>query len=448
MGFRRRYIMNDYAETLKNLGIQLPDILLPSKQIDLKTWPVVACDQFTSEPEYWDDVEKIVGKKPSTLNLILPECYLEEEGGEDRIGRIHRSIESYIETDVFTEAPDGAQIIIRTLPGKASRTGLMLALDLERYDYARNSTSAIRPTEGTIVERIPPRKRIRKGAAVEVPHIMVLLDDPGRTVIEPLAAAALGTRPVYSIPLMKGGGAIEAFRIDDPDRLESMAAAFAGLADPSGFKERYQSDHPFYIAIGDGNHSLASAKAYWEDLKGSLSPAELESHPARYAMVEAVNLYDDGITFEPIHRLFFDVDPKALADHLSKTDKAEFTALDSGYSSGAETPDATEIGFISAKTTGILKFQAANASETTATVQGLIDEFLSSSDGKIDFVHDLPALVEHARRPDNACCVMPKISKGEFFGFIVKNGAYPRKSFSLGESTEKRYYMEARRISR
>ncbi len=438
--------MIDYVETLKNLGIELPEILLPAADIDLKNWPVVACDQFTTEPEYWEDVERIIKESPSTLNLILPECYLEEEHVDDRISRIHKTMQAYIDTGVFCKAPGGAQIVIRRLPGKASRTGLMLALDLERYDYGRQSTSAIRPTEGTIVERIPPRKRIRNGAAVEVPHIMVLLDDPGRTVIEPLAAAAENTQKVYSVPLMKNGGSLEAFRIDDPDRLAPMATAFANLADPNGFRNRYNSDNPFFIAIGDGNHSLASAKAYWEDLKESLSPSELNGHPARFAMVEAVNLYDDGITFEPIHRLFFDVEPDMLVAHLTGSDDVQFIPLEKESLSRAKAPGAEEIGFISAETTGLFQFKTGNASETTAAAQSFIDTFLSSANGRIDFVHDLPALVEHASKPGNACCVMPKISKEEFFAFIVKNGAYPRKSFSMGESNEKRYYMEARRI--
>ena len=438
--------MMDYVETLLSLGIQLPEILLPAGNVDLATWPVVACDQFTSEPVYWEEVERTVGESPSTLNLILPECYIEDERVGERISRIHETMENYLETGVFSKAPDGAQIVVRRLPGKPARTGIMLALDLERYDYGRQSTSAIRPTEGTIVERIPSRKRIRAGAAVEVPHIMVLLDDPGRTVIEPLAEAAAGTRPVYSVGLMKNGGSLEAYRIDDPGKLAQMASAFTKLADPDAFRERYKSNNPFFIAIGDGNHSLASAKAYWEDLKASLPPSELDGHPARFAMVEAVNLYDDGITFEPIHRLFFEVNPDKLAAHLSGSDLARFIPLEGEAQAKAEAPGVEEIGFISAETAGVFQFQAGNASQTTAAAQSLIDTFLSSSNCRIDFVHDLPALIEHARKPHNACCVMPKISKEEFFAFIVDNGAYPRKSFSMGESTEKRYYMEARGI--
>jgi hypothetical protein len=443
---KERCYMTDYADTLLNLGIQLPEILLPAEHVDPPTWPVVACDQFTSEPEYWDDVERTIGERPSTMKLILPECYLEDDRVGDRISRIHQTMEIYKETGVFSKAPEGAQIVLRHLPGKSARTGLMLALDLERYDYGRQSTSPIRPTEGTIVERIPPRKRIRTGAAVEVPHIMVLLDDPGRTVIEPLAQAAEGASAVYSIPLMKNGGSLEAYRIDDPDRLAHMASSFAKLADPETFREKYNSNNPFYIAIGDGNHSLASAKAYWEDLKTALPPSELDRHPARFAMVEAVNLYDDGITFEPIHRLFFDVEPEKFVAHLTGSNGIRFIPLDEGTPDRAESPGTREIGFISTETSGVFQFQTSNASETTAAVQSLIDTFLSSSNCRIDFVHDLPALIKRATEPRNACCVMPKITKEEFFAFIVDNGAYPRKSFSMGESNEKRYYMEARGI--
>ena len=407
---------------------------------------MVACDQFTSEREYWDDVERIVGEKPSTLNLILPECYLEDELVGEKISAIQKTMESYLENGVFSTAPFGAQIIVRNLPGKPVRTGLMLALDLERYDYSRDSTTPIRPTEGTIVERIPPRKRIRAGAAVEVPHIMVLLDDPGRTVIEPLARAADTTRPVYSLGLMKNGGSLEAYRIADPERLASMTSAFEKLADPDIFRERYNSNNPFYIAIGDGNHSLASAKAYWEELKETLPASGLGRHPARFAMVEAVNLYDEGITFEPIHRLFFDLNPDQFRAMITGAGGARFTPLEGKSASRAEKPGPAEVGFISAETAGVFRFETGNASETTAALMRQIDAFLSSSNSRIDFVHDLPTLIELARKPRNACCVMPTISKEEFFPFIVKNGAYPRKSFSMGESNEKRYYMEARRI--
>ncbi len=438
--------MSEYSDSLASLGIRLPEILLPARDVDLKTWPVVACDQFTSEREYWDDVERIVGERPSTLHLILPECYLNDDFVDDRISRIYNTMERYLETGVFEKAPDGAQIVVRKLPGKPARTGLMLALDLERYDYSRQSTSPIRPTEGTIMERIPSRKRIRAGAAVEVPHIMVLLDDPGRTVIEPLSRVAAAVPPVYSIKLMKNGGTLEAYRIVDPERLAHMAKAFKKLADPAAFRDKYNSNNPFFIAIGDGNHSLASAKAYWQDLKGSLPDSELERHPARFAMVEAVNLYDDGISFEPIHRLLFDVEPDKFVASLTGPGGLRFVPLKGASASRAQIPGAAEVGFISENASGVFQFQTVSASETTAAAQSLIDAFLSSSNSRIDFVHDLHTLIEHARKPRNACCVMPKITKEEFFRFIVENGAYPRKSFSMGESNEKRYYMEARKI--
>jgi len=436
--------MIKYTNELKKLGIGLPEILLPRKGVDLEKWPVVACDQFTSEPEYWEDVSKIVGDNPSTLNLIFPEAYLEDGADEERISLIHKTMDGYLDSGVFEKAQEGAYVVVRHLPGKPSRTGLMINIDLESYDYTPRSTSPIRPTEGTIVSRIPARKRIRTGAPVELPHVMVLLDDPDRTVIEPLADAARGSEPVYSIPLMKNGGSIDTYCVHSPDHLQKLVEAFKKLADVESFKARYGSDNPFYIAIGDGNHSLASAKAYWEDLKTSLSQAELADHPARFAMVEAVNLYDEGISFEPIHRLFFDVKPSDLLESFTMAEGVEFKKLP--LQSGVETPGAGEIGFISSGESGIICFSKASASETIASAQKIIDSYLASSDCRIDFVHDLDRVTELGSISGNACCIMPKLKKEEFFGFIVKNGSYPRKSFSMGESNEKRYYMEARII--
>lgn len=437
--------MNNDIEQLRKLGISLPEILLPAEYIDLEKWPVVACDQYTSEPEYWEEVSKIVGKSPSTLNLILPECYLGEVSGDKRIAAIQKTMKEYLDSGVFVKAPEGAHLVVRHLPGKPSRTGLIIAIDLESYDYNRESTSRIRPTEGTIISRIPARKRVRAGAVLEIPHVMVLLDDPGRTVIEPLAEAALGTAPVYSTPLLKNGGTLEAYRITAPDKLKSLVRAFRAIADPGIFQARYNSNNPFFIAIGDGNHSLAAAKAYWEDLKAELPEDRLENHPARHAMVEAVNIYDEGISFEPIHRLFFDIDPERLLAHFSKTGKTRFIPVN-GESSRLREPGAGEVGFYSSDISGMIEFETGSGSETTAAAQGIIDSFLSASDCRIDFVHDLPKALELAHQPGNACCIMPKITKDEFFGFIVKNGCYPRKSFSMGESNEKRYYMEARII--
>ncbi len=437
--------MIDNTEALAKLGIGLPEILLP-KTADLQKWPVVACDQFTSEPEYWNEVGEIVGEAPSTLKLIFPECYIGDGTDEERIARIHRTMEEYLSSGIFEKAPKAAHIVVRRLPDKPSRTGLMLNIDLESYDYSRDSTTPIRPTEGTIVERIPARKRVRSGAPVEVPHVMVLLDDPGRTIIEPLARLALGTTPVYSLPLMKNGGAVEAYRIEAPDALSRMVEAFEHLADTEVFKKRYNSEHPFFIAIGDGNHSLAAAKAYWEDLKSTLPPKQLVNHPARYAMVEAVNLYDEGITFEPIHRLFYGVEPRQLLDYFIQNGRGRFVPAQE-QAARAEKPGAAEIGFVSSGgAAGIVRFDTGGASETTAAAQEVIDAFLSSHTCRIDFVHDLDRVLELGRTAGNACCIMPHIRKDEFFGFIVDNGCFPRKSFSMGESHEKRYYMEARKL--
>lgn len=437
--------MIDTIKELADLGIGLPEILLPGECVDLEKWPVVACDQFTSEPEYWEEVSNIVGDSPSTLKMIFPEAYLEEGSAETRISAIHKCMKEYLDSGVFVNAQEGAYVIIRQLPGKPARTGLMLNIDLESYDYTAQSTSPIRPTEGTIVSRIPARKRVRTGAPVELPHVMVLLDDPDETIIEPLAQAALTTQPVYTVPLMKNGGAVEAYCVSSSKQLEGMVEAFKKLANPEHFRSRYGSSNPFYIAIGDGNHSLAAAKAYWEDVKSTLSEIELSSHPARFAMVEAVNLYDEGISFEPIHRLFFGVESADLLRRFEKEKGVQFERF-TEPPSGDAAAGPGEIVFVSSKDSGILRFDVKTASETIASAQEIIDRYLESVDCRIDFVHDLDRAMELGGQPGNVCCLMPQLKKDEFFSFIVKNGSYPRKSFSMGESNEKRYYMEARVI--
>ena len=443
--------MKSIHQRLLNIGIGLPDILLPNKSVDLEKWAVVACDQFTSEPEYWADVEGIVGDKPSTLHLILPECFLGND--ENNVARIHKRMKSYLESDIFDPLTPAVHLIERCFSGKQTqrpaRTGILMILDLEQYDYHADSTSIIRPTEGTIVERIPARKQIRRDAPVELPHILVLLDDPQRTVVEPLVNVMKQTEPLYSFQLMKDGGCLSSYRIEDPDSVEKTVTAFEQLAEPSFDKTKSGSDHPFFLAVGDGNHSLAAAKEVWRDIKQNLPADKKGDHPARYALVEIVNLYDDGIIFEPIHRILYNTDIDTFLNFCGGIcgGQVDFVKDADQVLARMRNQNSHSIaGFCGAKKAGFFDFNFENAAETIAKIQGIIDSFLETHAGDIDFVHDLETVLSKGQEKNSMALIMPAFLKSSFFSYLTKNGCYPRKSFSLGESQEKRYYMEARRI--
>src|SRR5215208_3307813 len=305
---------------INDIGIQIPQVYLPKKGTELTKWAVIACDQFTSQPEYWNEVEKIVGDAPSTLNLTFPEVYLEQAGkaGEGRISNIQASMRRYMDEGIL-EPRDGLIYVERTVAGK-TRKGIVLCLDLEAYDYNKGSSSLIRATEGTIVDRLPPRMKIREGALLELPHILVLIDDPNRTVIEPLGAAKL--EKVYDFDLMLESGHLTGYAVNE-DFENKVVEALRGLANPDTFAAKYSIDknQPVLLfAMGDGNHSLATAKAIWEKMK----PQVGMDHPARYALVEIENVHDEGLAFEPIHRVLFGL-KKDLFAELEKTFGANFS---------------------------------------------------------------------------------------------------------------------------
>ena len=305
---------------IRDLGIQIPQMYLPQTGTDLTKWAVIACDQFTSQPEYWNDVEKIVGDAPSTLNLTFPEVYLEKPGGEERIKNIQSNMRKYMDEGIL-QPHDGLVYVERTVAGK-TRKGIVLCLDLEAYDYNKGSSSLIRATEGTIVDRLPPRMKIREGALLELPHILVLIDDPNRTVIEPLMAAKPKLEKLYDFDLMLESGHLTGYAVNQEFE-DQVVDALRGLAKPETFAAKYgiDKDQPVLLfAMGDGNHSLATAKAIWEKMK----PQVGMDHPARYALVEIENVHDEGLEFEPIHRVLFGL-KKDLFAELEKTFGANFT---------------------------------------------------------------------------------------------------------------------------
>ncbi|HOX32223.1 MAG TPA: DUF1015 domain-containing protein, partial [Spirochaetales bacterium] len=298
--------MPGYESLLDRLGLRLPEVHLPAAGLDLRKWAVVACDQYSSEREYWAKVESAVAGAPSTLNLIFPECYLEDADKAERVGRIQAAMRDYLARGLVEPKGRGFVLVERFTPyEKKPRVGLMIAVDLEKYQYGKDSRSLIRPTEGTIVERLPPRMQIRRGAELELPHIMLLVDDPGRSLVEPLYAARERLPKLYDFELMLGSGRVRGWKVADDASLSAFAAALGKLADPAAFKARYGSDDPLLFAVGDGNHSLATAKAIWEETKKAIPAGDprLESHPARFALVELVNIYDEGLPFHPIHRV-------------------------------------------------------------------------------------------------------------------------------------------------
>jgi hypothetical protein len=438
-------------KTYNDIGIQIPQIYLPKPGTDLARWAVIACDQFTSQLEYWQEVEKFVGSAPSTLNLVLPEVYLEKPGGAERIQHIQSSMRAYLDKDIL-QSREGLVYVERTVDSK-TRHGLVLCLDLERYDYTEGSTSLIRATEGTIVERLPPRMKIRQGAALEIPHILVLIDDPQRTVIEPVGAAKRNFEKLYDFELMLGSGHLTGYAVSE--KLEAQVIeSLRGLAKPEAFAARYHvgKENPVLLfAMGDGNHSLATAKAVWEKMK----PQVGLDHPARYALVEVENVHDEGLEFEPIHRVLFGLK------------KSLYTAMQQYFGANinlAPVADARAmvervnhargpkqfLGIVSDggwASSGVVEIANPSSNLPVGTLQTFLDLFMKEAGAdKIDYVHGEDAVCKLGAQPGNAGFYVPGMDKSDLFKTVILDGALPRKTFSMGEAKEKRFYMEARKI--
>lgn len=430
-------------------SFRLPRLLLPRQDIDLKKWAVIACDQYTSEPEYWQRVADEVGASPSTLHLILPEVYLASTDVAERVAAIQGAMRRYVGEGVLREH-DGAVYVERTIDSRVRR-GLMLELDLEAYDFGRDSTSPIRPTEGTIVERIAPRIAVRRGAELELPHILVLIDDPKGTVIEPLAAERASLQRLYDTELMEGSGHLGGYAVDR-ERGARVARALAALAEPVSFAARYgvpSGTPPMLFPVGDGNHSLATAKAYWDSIKAS---AGLD-HPARYALVEIENIHDPALEFEPIHRVLFGVTTDfrqalaaAFGASLSCTDVPSAEAMRERVRKGGEGRHV--VGLIGpGERYTVVEVSGPPSTLPVGTVQPFIDRFLEQGGAaNIDYVHGDDALDKLSVSEGNLGVYLPGLDKGDLLRMVVREGPLPRKTFSMGEAHEKRFYMEARRI--
>lgn len=437
-------------KNISDIGIQIPQVHLPRSGTDLTKWAVIACDQFTSQPEYWNEVERIVGDAPSTLNLTFPEVYLERPGGEERIRSIQATMRRYLDEGIL-QPHDGLIYVERTAGGR-TRKGIVLCLDLEAYDYTRGSSSLIRATEGTIVDRLPPRIKIREGAALELPHILVLIDDPHRTVIEPLDAAKSKFEKLYDFDLMLESGHLAGYAVNQ-DFEDRVVEALRELAKPEVFAAKYgvDRDRPVLLfAMGDGNHSLATARAIWEKMK----PQVGLDHPARYALVEIENVHDEGLEFEPIHRVLFGL-KKDLFAELETTFGASFTyrpvpnAEDMVKMVDSAQAEKHAIGLVGGgKEFGLIEIANPSSNLPVGTIQTFLDAFLGEGGAeKIDYVHGRDVTVKLGSQPGNAGFYLPGMSKSDLFKTVILDGALPRKTFSMGGAHEKRFYMEARKIS-
>ena len=427
--------MNDLFETLP---FRPADILLP-KDCEYSKWSVVACDQYTSQPEYWQRVEEYVGRSPSTLRLILPESCLEGPNVETDIMEINNTMSRYLREGRFVEHPNTLFYVERTLDNGKVRRGLMGMVDLEQYDYEPGSSAPIRATEGTVLSRIPPRVAVRKNAPVELPHVMLLVDDPDKTVIEPLADQTDSMQVLYDFDLMERGGHIKGWELTE-DQQAQVARALGNLADPAKFNARYgtKDEAVMLFAVGDGNHSLATAKECYERQKRLTPPEHWATLPARYALVELDNLHDASLEFEPIHRLVFGVKPEELLSALVE------------YYPGAQRGDEAgghKLAYVYGETQGMISVPHPAAQLPVGTLQNFLDWYLARHKGvRVDYIHGEDVARKLSAQPDTVGFLLPAMGKEELFPTVIRDGVLPRKTFSMGEAHDKRFYLEARKI--
>ncbi|MCH9679925.1 MAG: DUF1015 domain-containing protein [Deltaproteobacteria bacterium] len=444
------------TETFASLGIAVPEILLPRAGVDLARWAVVACDQYTSEPEYWERAGQLVGDHPSTLRLIYPEVFLAEANPDERITAIRNTMQEYIDQGVL--APRRGFVFVERQIGDEVRRGLMVALDLEAYDFNKGSVSLVRATEGTVLDRLPPRIRIREGAPIELPHIMVLIDDPSHEVIAPLAEATSTMETLYDFDLMLDGGHIKGYAVG-PEQEAAIASSLAALADPESFAARYELEpgSPVLLyAMGDGNHSLATAKAIWDAAKkDSTDPASLDGDPRRYALVELVNLHDASLVFEPIHRVLFDVAEGVditgrlqahFGDRITLEPAETFEAMAAAVDQS--TDHEHRWGVVTEAGHAVATLTAPTSNLPVGSLEAFIETVLAQGGAReVDYVHGAQTVSTLGGAAGNAGFLLPSmLDKHALFRTVVVDGALPRKTFSMGEADEKRFYLESRAL--
>lgn len=423
-------------QSFEKLGFYPADILLP-KDVDMTKWAVVACDQFTSQPEYWQAVEDTVGNAPSTLRLILPEAKLNDPDVEQSIADINSTMEQYLESGVFQTLSDSLLYMERTQSDGKIRHGLIGMIDLEQYDFTPGSGALIRATEGTVLSRIPPRVRVREHAPIELPHVMLLIDDPDRTVIAPLTAASGEMEKVYDFELQQGGGHLRGWKLTDI-QMDGVAAALEGLCTDAEMQKKYglSGAAPLLFAVGDGNHSLATAKQCYENLKKVTPESQWGTLPARYALVEVVNNHDHALQFEPIHRVLFGVQP----DQVLEAFKSFYPEAYEGRGEGHV------IAYTCVEHTGFLTVPNPKVQLAVGTLQTFLDAYVQEYGGEVDYIHGDDVTDELGAKAGNIGFKLPAMGKEQLFKTVMTDGVLPRKTFSMGHAQDKRYYVEARRI--
>ena len=436
---------------IEEFGLRVPEILLPA-DVDLSKWSVIACDQYTQDLDYWKKAEAAAGGSPSTLNLILPEVYLNSPDKAERIQKIRNTMNDYLKGNVFSAPYNGFIYIERTTAFGRMRKGLVAQIDLETYEWKPFTKANIRATEATIVERIPPRKEIRKGAPLELPHIMLLVNDKDDILVGGAGTVAKKKAPLYDGKLMCNGGSITGWGLSGESEINVVTDAVARIAE----KNRASDGSTFLFAVGDGNHSLATAKAVWDEYKaelvaGGAGEAELEACRVRYALVEIVNIYDTGLTFEPIHRVIFNTDVAGLIKQLAQ--KLEGTISEVGSASELDVAvkaSWADFGFAYRENgNGTQKYvllKTGIKELAVARLQPEIDAFLKGTAAEIDYIHGSEETLKLGERENAVGILLPPIAKESFFETINGRGPLPRKSFSMGEADEKRFYLECRRL--
>ena len=409
------------------------NILIP-KNVDMHKWSVVACDQYTSEPKYWEEVESIVGDAPSTLRITLPEIYLNDANVEERIKKINETMTKYLNEDIFTKLDNSMIYLERTQSDGKVREGIMGIVDLEDYSYEKGSQTLIRATEKTVIERIPPRMKVRENASLELPHIMILIDDEKKNIIESLKSKVTTNDVVYDFDLMQNGGHIKGYKLNESIQNEIILGLEA-LADKDYFESKYDVTDKgvLLFAMGDGNHSLATAKACYEKLKETMGDAALEN-PARYALVELVNLHSSALEFEAIHRVIFDTDASDLIKNLYE------------YYNINEEGKGQKFELITKDMDKVLYIENPKSNIAVGSIQMFLDDYLSTHKGTIDYIHGDDVTKDFGSKEENVGIIFDAMSKEDLFKTVILDGALPRKTFSMGHSYDKRFYLEARKI--
>ena len=402
--------------------VKVPEICLPVKGVDMQKWATIACDQFTSSPKYWEELTSFVGDAPSTLKITCPEIYLTRDvSGE--VPKVWAAMDKYLDEGLLEERK--GFVLVERAVGGVKRVGLMIAIDLDAYDWHRVRVP-IRATEDTLMERLPVSISIRSGAKLESPHAIILIDDVEKKIIEPLYAARDGYTKLYDFDLNMGGGNIKGYAVPESEE-EKILSLFNALVDPDVQRGKYSTDAGIMFAVGDGNHSIATAKVCWEKLKPTLTEEERAVSRARYMLVEVVNLNGDGMDFKPIHRYF-----KVRDDDFVKKLKSSLYGegrLRILYKGGEE--------YIACP---------AKASTAITEIQTLVEAYVKNTGAEVDYVHDIEHLQDCVNATDGTGIVMPEFKREELFDYVVNVGNLPKKAFSIGAAEEKRYYLECRKI--